>query len=217
MLWLTSRLTLDGAIAAAIVGGAIWEVAGFRLAGPLLTFALGAMLLERALRQPESDTVDSRRATQVIANGGPACVCALLSWVFEDPNFIVAGAASLAAACADTFATATGMRFGSEPRLLLSGRRVPSGSNGAVSAAGLAGAVVGAMLVAIVFAFTETSRAAPWIVAAGFVGCLVDSILGELFQKSERAGRSTTRFSNDWVNLVTMSFAASLGYVLSAI
>lgn len=216
-LWLTSRLTLDGAIAAAIVGGTLWEITGFRLAGPLLTFALGSMLLERVLSRPERDHSDSRRATQVIANSGPALVCALLSWYLEDPRFVVAGSASLAAACADTFATAVGMRFGAEPRSLLSRRHVPVGTEGAVSAIGLAGAAIGATLVAFVFAIAGLNRSVLWIAAVGFVGCLVDSVLGELFQSKARGDRSFVRLSNDLVNLITTSFAAFLGYALSEI
>ena len=60
---------------------------------------------------------------------------------------------AFAAAAADTWATEIGTRFGGTPRLVTTGRKVPRGTSGGVSGAGLLGALAGALAVgALMFA-----------------------------------------------------------------
>ena len=93
---------------------------------------------------------------------------------------------SYAFGAADTFASEIGVLSSSPPRMVVSGRVVPRGTNGGVSLLGLAAAAVGALLVGASgsLAFSvQTGLQFDWTVtwtglAVGVVGSLVDSVLG---------------------------------------
>jgi uncharacterized membrane protein len=137
--------------------------------------------------------------------------------------------ASLAAAAADTWATAVGSHSRVLPRLLWSGRAVPHGTSGGVTLAGFAGAAMGAVIVAgtgALAAGTTSLFAAGTLI--GFLGMMVDSVVGGLFQgrfhcprchepsewRVHRCGSATEReaglawLTNDGVNLITTTLAA---------
>ena len=97
------------------------------------------------------------------------------------------GAGSLAAAAADTWGTEIGTLSAQDPRLITSGRRVPAGTSGGVTAAGLTASAVGAIFVAAVAALLgwpgSVARAA---LLGGITGALADSLLGALWQARRR-------------------------------
>ena len=160
---------------------------------------------------------------QVLCNGGAATELALLylvdvgagadlpldfrgdyraSWL----GSAVLGA--LACCCGDTWASEVGSVWSDSeadlPRLVSSGRRVPRGTNGAVSPIGLllsllGGAAVGAGYCSAVWAAAPAAalargppQAAALLVgaAAGLLGSLLDSLLGALLQYSGRDRRT---------------------------
>ncbi|KAK0615861.1 integral membrane protein DUF92-domain-containing protein [Bombardia bombarda] len=120
---------------------------------------------------------------------------------------IVGIIANYAAVAADTFSSELGILSKGEPRLLtsLTLRKVPRGTNGAVSLAGLAAGLLGSMVIVtasmvfLPFCAEETAGklggGAPWSVEQrrtlilgltvwGFLGSVLDSVLGGLFQAS---------------------------------
>ncbi|KAM3426826.1 hypothetical protein NHJ13734_009248 [Beauveria thailandica] len=121
--------------------------------------------------------------------------------------------ANYAAVAADTFSSELGILSSAQPRLItsLSLRRVPPGTNGGVTLLGLGAGLLGAVLMVTVgFVFlpacTEATAAtlgggAPWtlgerraflgfLVACGFAGTVLDSVLGALLQRSVKDVRS---------------------------
>jgi uncharacterized membrane protein len=146
---------------------------------------------------------------------------------------------SLAAAAADTWATAVGSRSGPPPRLLWSGRIVPPGTNGGITVLGSAAAAAGALLVATVGALAGgVPRLLPVATVIGFAGMLLDSTLGAALQgrflcpvcaessewRVHRCGKPTVWqggiawLDNDGVNLAATISAALLalaGWALS--
>ncbi|HEX7343235.1 MAG TPA: DUF92 domain-containing protein, partial [bacterium] len=95
-------------------------------------------------------------------------------------------AASLAAANADTWSTEIGLMFGRKPRSIASGKPVPPGTSGGVTAAGLLGAAAGAIFIAWVSHLSSgiglNANALLVIVFAGIGGSLFDSLLGATLQ-----------------------------------
>ncbi|KAM3503482.1 hypothetical protein MY11210_008696 [Beauveria gryllotalpidicola] len=121
--------------------------------------------------------------------------------------------ANYAAVAADTFSSELGILSSARPRLItsLGLRRVPPGTNGGVTLLGLGAGLLGAVLMVTVgFVFlpacTEATAAtlgggAPWtleerraflgfLVACGFAGTVLDSVLGALLQRSVKDVRS---------------------------
>ena len=174
---------------------------------------------------------DRRDAWQVVANGGAAAIAAALSP--GSSAGIWAVTAALAAAAADTWATAVGTRSPVPPRLLWFGPPVPAGTSGGVTAAGSAAALAGAATVAAVGALATR---APALLAVGtligFLGMVADSAAGAFLQgrfycrrcdqasewRVHRCGAPTTRngglawLNNDGVNFVATALAAGAGW-----
>lgn len=118
-------------------------------------------------------------------------------WTTLDLPSLSAGSclASLACCCGDTWASEVGSVLGRSPRLITTGRLVPRGTNGAISAVGLVcsflgGAIVGLSyyVTAILFLGTEVLYTQMPLVAVGglcgLAGSLIDSLLGATLQYS---------------------------------
>lgn len=125
------------------------------------------------------------------------------------PLFRFAFAGSVAAALADTFSSEIGGLY-DDPRLLTTLEPVDPGTDGAVTAqgelAGLVGAGIIAGLAALFFGYGPT--ASGLVVAGGFVGMTVDSLLGATLE-----GR---RLNNQGVNFLA-TLAGGLACALLAL
>lgn len=193
-------LSADGAIAAAVVGGALGAGLGWRGWGLLALFFVSGV----AVTRPEAAASGrGRRGDQVLANGGIAALAALLLVATGADVFRLAALAALIEAAVDTVSGEIGQRLDAPARLVTSWRRVPAGTNGAVSWPGTgAGLVVAAAFVAVAAGggLLTWSEATPVALAATF-GAGLDSVLGATL---ERSGR----LDNQGVNLVSTASAA---------
>ena len=202
----------------------------------LAAFFVSSNLVSRAMpprRISQLDVKgDQRDAWQVYANGGPALLASLAPADLDLKVWLVT--ASLAAAAADTWATAMGAHSHEPTRLLGSNVLVPPGTSGGVTAAGSFGAMLGAMFVSAVgaLAFGRSSLFAAGTLI-GFLGMVLDSYAGSRWQgrfhclhcdqPSERpvhrCGHATERragvswLSNDGVNLLATTLALAAGWI----
>jgi uncharacterized protein (TIGR00297 family) len=137
-----------------------------------------------------------RDAAQVRANGGVFALAALLSLVGDTVDWSALAVGALAAAASDTWATEVGTLGGRAPRSIVTWRRVPPGTSGGVSAAGVAAAVAGAAFVAVVAALVGWRGVAGAAFLAGVAGSTLDSVLGATVQVRrwcDRCGAPTER------------------------
>jgi uncharacterized protein (TIGR00297 family) len=151
-------------------------------------------LLRKRRRGRDTTTVrgHQRDAIQVLANGGVATVAALFAMGTSSPLVFAGFAGAIAAANADTWATEIGALAPRPPRLITTGRRVPAGTSGGVTAlgtlAGFAGsALIGVAAAAMLAAGWVTDLGNEYGVVAGVIiggmgGTLSDSILGATVQ-----------------------------------
>jgi uncharacterized protein (TIGR00297 family) len=230
--WRAGTLTRAGALAAWSVGALVLHGTGWNGGAVLAAFFIASNLVSR-VGPPESPSdldpkSDRRDLWQVFANGGPAALAAVAAPAdYRLRIWLVT--ASLAAAAADTWATSIGARSRTSPRLLWSGLTVPAGTSGGVTPAGSAGALAGALIVSAVGAAVSGN---PLLVPAGtligFLGMLLDSLVGGLLQgrfhcprcnqasewRVHRCGSSTVRraglgwLNNDGVNFFATALAA---------
>jgi uncharacterized protein (TIGR00297 family) len=123
--------------------------------------------------------------------------------------FLFAFAGAVAAALADTLSSEIGGLF-DNPRLITTLRRVDPGTDGAVTwqgeLAGLTGAAVIAGIAVLAFP-TVGALGGAVVVAAGFVGMTVDSVVGATLEGG--------RLDNEAVNFVATLSAAVAGGLLA--
>jgi uncharacterized protein (TIGR00297 family) len=158
----------------------------------------------RKQRLGTAEKSDGRSCSQVLANLAVGAVCALLYAMRAEPLFLLAAAASLAEAAADTVSSEFGQAHSTSARLITSWQLVPAGTNGGVTLPGsLAGAAAAVVVGLVCLIGGLISRQGFWIVTlAGLVGMFADSFLGALLE-----GRS---LSNDAVNFLgTLSAAVT--------
>jgi uncharacterized membrane protein len=156
----------------------------------------------------------------------------------------MAAAAAIAGATSDTWATEIGRRGGSVPRSVISGKHLPAGTSGAISAIGTFGSIAGSLLIATVAAGGSALDA--WIDASavavfgavgmsGVAGSFLDSVLGATLQglwrcpacniltestihrcgTATRLERGYSFMDNDLVNAVSITGAGLVGLLLS--
>jgi uncharacterized protein (TIGR00297 family) len=234
--WQARALTGPGALAASLVGASLLTGAGWAGAAALAAFFLSSSVVSRIdppVRPAVGDPKGNRRDHwQVLANGGPAALGALLAR--DQPSLALwVATASLAAAGADTWATSVGAWSRAAPRHLLTWRPVRSGTNGGITLIGCLGALGGAGLVAGAGGLIGHQPKLIGVAAAiGFSGMLLDSALGASVQGAfrcpicaeptewqvHRCGTRTTRLGglawldNDGVNVLATGFAALAGW-----
>ena len=186
--WRARSLSSTGAIAAAAIGTAA-AAAGGQWVSLLLAYFVSSSLLSRLGRSRKLERTagmiaktGARDAWQVLSNGAVFGLAAAAS-VFAPPPelWLIIGTGALAASAADTWATEIGTFIGGVPRSILTGRTLPVGASGGVTAAGLLASIAGAAFVTYLAGLN--SRYFVWITAAGVLGAVADSFAGAILQK----------------------------------
>jgi uncharacterized protein (TIGR00297 family) len=149
---------------------------------------------------------EGRNATQVLANLAVAAACALVFAASGNRAWILAAVAALAEAATDTVASEIGQSRRREAWMITTGKRVPAGTDGGVTPSGtLAGLAAGMVIAALAAVCGLVARREMWIaVVAGFVGMLLDSLMGATIQRRGWIG-------NQAVNFVATLMAAGIG------
>jgi uncharacterized protein (TIGR00297 family) len=199
------------------VGGFLVGVVIFLCLGPegftvLALFVVGGSLLTRFgyEKKKEAGTAQTeggrRGAKNALANCSVAVVCAALHALTGHEPFAAAFVASLGAAFADTAESEVGQIYGRNPRLVTNLRRVPPGTDGAVSVPGtLAGLAAAAITAFFGFSLGLVDGFATTLVVAlaAFLGTVADSVVGAKFP----------RIGNEATNAICTFTAAVLGFL----
>lgn len=224
MVFCLRAATAGGAATGALVAATLylwtpgWRTALWSLAA-LLTLTLLATRFGRRAKETlgVAENRRGRTAAQVAANIGIAAVCGvpltLVTVLSPGPVsrvWLIGMLAALGEATADTLSSELGQVLGGEPRLVTKMRRVPRGTDGAVTVigtlSGIAGAavVVGVAVPALGFGAMDAGVA----LGAAVLGLFVDSLLGEWVEQRGWLG-------NDAVNTLS-TLAAALIAVAAA-
>ncbi len=196
-------LTPSGAVATFLLASLVFGIGGWKWTIPILVFFLFSSLLSRIGGNRKSRTEDlfekssTRDWAQVFANGGVAGMLVVASFVFPDYDWYPLYLGSLAAVTADTWGTEIGLLSREKPFLLTTLKPVSAGVSGGITFLGLAGGIVGSLLIGLsALPWLPGAALLPWILLAGLTGSLLDSFLGATVQGSYRCpvcGKTTER------------------------
>lgn len=212
------KLTLAAGIVAGILGLVV--MLGTGITGALLLIAFFAMGVwasrykryrKQAITGPSH--TEQRNWVQVLANGGIAGICSLLVPVDNGhlSLYVYLAAGSLAAAAADTVSSEIGTVHGSRFVNVLTWKREPPGGDGVISLEGTLAGLSAATVIALVYGIgVGASHEIFYVMAAGVLGNLVDSLLGAGLQ---RRGW----LNNDGVNFCNTAAGALIALALKLI
>jgi uncharacterized protein (TIGR00297 family) len=188
-------LSLNGAVLTFILGSIIFGLGGLTYTIPILVFFLSSSFIsffgKKRKKEYESyyEKGSVRDFYQVFANGGIAGMLVICDYLFNWQYFYPLYLSSIAAACADTWATEIGVFSKHEPRLITTFKAAERGTSGAVSLLGSAAATVGSTVIALTGAifFSDYAYNSTWILIvlvtlSGLLGSFFDSFLGSTLQ-----------------------------------
>lgn len=199
------KLDMKAAVAAVVIGFVTWLGEGYTGIALLATFFIAGTLATSWKMHTRQQTGlaeqhhGQRTAAQVIANGDVAAILSLLSFLFvqHQPLLVLMVASSLSSATADTVSSELGNVYGRKFYNIINFKKDMRGLNGVVSFEGTMIGVAGSSLIALVYAiqagFTIHFL---WIVIAGTVGNLTDSVLGATLERKHIVNNNAVNFLN---------------------
>lgn len=210
LAWFAGGVNVSGALAGSAVAF-IMAIRDLRMFLALLVvFAVTLVATRigygRKLQLRAAEPTGGRTAAQAMANLGVAALVVAIGAA----GWPLLALAALAEAAADTGSSEIGMAFPGKTVLITNLRRVPAGTDGGMSLFGTVAALVSATAVA--FSATASGlaslRQAGTIIVAGFLGTLVDSLLGAVFERRRR-------LNNDMVNLLSTAATLAIAWALA--
>ncbi len=199
-------LSGSGVLGAIITGTAIFGFGGWVWGLTLIAFFVYGTLLSRFKeRQKEKLAAEKfekgnrRDIGQALANGGVGAILAALYFLSPASQWLFAGfIGAMATVNADTWATELGVLSKQAPRLITSGRKVPPGTSGGISALGTLATILGGLAIGLTAGglllgrnWLHPASAADWAgywwilpaaTLGGLAGSLADSWMGATIQ-----------------------------------
>ena len=234
-------LNLSGTLAIFFLAAVIFGLGGVKWTIPILVFFIFSSLLSKIKRRNPGiegkhiEKYSPRNHIQVLANGVFGGLLVILNFFFPSQLFYVSFVSSIAAVCADTWSTEIGIMTKSKTVDILSFKIVEKGVSGGVSLAGTLGGITGASVIALSSVFwlnVKNFYYIIFIIFAGIVGNLSDSILGaslqvkykcsvcsEIVEKPVHCEQSALLIkgfkwiNNDIVNLATAVIGGLFGFL----
>jgi uncharacterized protein (TIGR00297 family) len=198
-------VSVSGALSGFLLGTLLYTFAGWPGFAILLAFFVlgtGATKLGfgRKAALGVAQAKGGRRGVRnVVANGGAGLLFAFLAAATGHRTLcLVALAAAFATAAADTVSSEIGQAFGRRHVLITSFRRVPAGTDGAVSIEGtLAGVAAAAIVAAIALSVAIVdARGAIAVVLGAIVGTTLESYLGATLETDRVLDNEVVNFAN---------------------
>lgn len=194
-------VSFSGAIAGAVICFALFASAGpgaFIALVSVFTLTWISTRLGYGQKQKlgTAQSREGRTASQVLANLSISAACAGCFAITGNAAFLVATAAALSEAAADTVSSELGQAGSAKARLITNWRLVPAGTDGGVSVVGTLGGIAAAFLVTMVCVgvrmvpLKQTAAS----VMAGLFGMIADSYLGATLERRKLLNNNGVNF-----------------------
>jgi len=181
--YLAKSVDVSGAVGGWILGTILIVFGGWHLYVVLLAFfVIGTACTKLGYRRKAKlglaqEKGGRRGFSHAFSNVGMAAMLAIVSSMsWSSYRFWLAAAAALATATADTTASEVGQLIGRRTFLPLTLRRVPAGTEGAISIEGTLAGLVAGFVVALIA--TQDARLIALMTLSAFAGSYVESLVG---------------------------------------
>jgi uncharacterized protein (TIGR00297 family) len=199
------KLTVPAAITGALVAYFVYTGAGFiGVAMMTVFFILGSAATSWQAGKKQTFTAEDEREGgrtigQVLANAGVAAICGVFKLLF--PQFtgvlVLMMAASFASATADTLSSELGTVYGKRFFNIITLKPDQRGLDGVISLEGTLIGIAGSCVIAVIYAVGfGWDLNLVWVVIAGTVGNLSDSLLGALLERKHYISNNAVNFLN---------------------
>ncbi len=216
-------LDLKGSITASLLAVAITIFSGFNWLLLIIFFMFSGFLVTKyKFEYKEKIKVSEknrgrRGAKNVLANGLVPTMFAVLYSFTNDLEQLVAGAyiASVATVTADTFSSEIGVLSRGAPRLITSLKRVPKGTDGAISMLGELAGFFGALLIgllAYLLGILELKAAMVSSLIGGFIGFNSDSLLGATLERRGLINNEHVNFISSLIGGISGALIVEIAY-----
>lgn len=229
-----SRNWLDqaGSLAALWIAAILWMSGGWKaLSAPVFLLVVGSVTGK--LIRPNHAS-EKRTAQQVFSNGLIGVVLYMLYGITGEFHWLLLAWSSFAVSVCDTLSSEVGVAVGGRTYNALTLCKMAPGLSGGISLAGTAGGL--AALLLLVLFLGGILPVSPiqllWVLGTGFIGMLVDSILGSKWQALWMQGEAWSEVSSDspqevlvkglpwldnhWVNFLSNGITMTCSYLAYA-
>ncbi len=210
------KLTPMAAFTGGIIGVCIYVGARFTgIAMMAAFFILGTAATSWGIKTKIEKSIaendkGQRKASQVIANSGVAAIIGLLIYLLPQHATVLRlmMAASFSSATADTLSSELGNVWGRRFYNILSLKKDTRGLDGVVSLEGTGAGVCGSLVIAFVFmvGFGWNVWFCLFILLAGTIGNLSDSVLGAAFERKGYLKNDAVNFINTFIAAIVALF-----------
>ncbi|MBU1100063.1 MAG: DUF92 domain-containing protein [Bacteroidetes bacterium] len=184
-------LTTSGSLATFLLASILFGLGGLKWSVPILSFFILSSIISK-LRKRNNQKIDEyfeksgvRDHWQVLANGGVGGLLIILYTYTQNELFYLLNIASLAAVCADTWATELGTYNNTNTYNIINLKKVTQGRSGGISVKGTFGAILGTIVIAVsglTWIELPLLNYFVLILSAGVFGSMVDSVIGATIQ-----------------------------------
>lgn len=198
-----SSLNKSGFVGALVLGTGIYFFGGLWFSIIMVFFFISSSLLTKFKKKSKksveqlNEKSGNRDYMQVVANGGIGLIFSFLYYLNSSPIFLLAYCTSFAVATADTWASEIGVLSKRKAVNILNFKPLKSGMSGGVSTLGTSFAFLGSLSIALIhFAsniviYKDIKQGlvySVYCVLLGFIGCIIDSLLGASIQAQYYCG-----------------------------
>ncbi|MBN2067386.1 MAG: DUF92 domain-containing protein [Candidatus Diapherotrites archaeon] len=199
------QLDFEGILIANIVGILIFLLGNTTDFFVIVFFFVAAALATVYARKKKPAKHEVRTTGNILGNSGTA----ILALAFEFPLGFFA---AMAAALADTLSSEIGLLSKKKPVLITNFREVEPGTDGGITRLGLLASVIGAAAIASIhFILFQSIWLFAVLVISGFVGSIVDSIFGALFERKKMLNNAEVNFLGSMGGVAAALALTSIG------
>ena len=214
------KLTLIAAITGGIIASLIFLSSGFTgITMMAVFFILGSAATSWQLKTKQQqglaeENKGTRTTVQVIANAGVAALLSICALIYPSDETIIniTIAATFASATADTLSSELGNVYGRKFFNIITFKKDQKGLNGVISLEGTLFGIAGSIVIATIYiiGFQQTIRELLFIIIAGTVGNVADSIIGATLERKGLLKNDAVNFINTLIAALSMLLLQSI-------